>query len=229
MDILLGVCRPITLSFVFAGHRIKLKLVPLPTRIAILLNYPGTKVLYYPKSEIVGAIMDASITEIEVDDEKVEWRKLSVTLQNVIFNLVATLNGLTPEGFKLVQEKLNRLKENSKAAFEKRPPPYETEEWMLLAKAAYATMRTGLPFSKDYLLDEPYLLLLAVNVIAEAESEYYESLSAQAGQAQQPPIQTPLQQLPAFPPELKERGEEGIREYMLEVFRNFTGVTIVPD
>lgn len=213
-------CRPITLLFEVEGRRIVAKLVPLPARIAIPLNYSGSRNLYFPKGEILGAMMDASIVELEVDGEKIEWRKLPLPLQHIVFNLIATLNGLTPEGFELIQEKLRRLKENTKAVLEKREPPHETEVWMLLAKAAYAAMRAGLPFSKDHMIDEPYLLLLAVNVIAEAENEYYESISAGAQ------TQSSLQHIPTFPPELRERGEEGVRDYMLEVFRQITGTSL---
>lgn len=226
MDILLGMCEPITVSFEFQGKRVDMKLRPLPARVAIPLNFSGSEIIYFPRSEIARKIFESSIVELEIDGRKRDWRKLPLPLQSAIFHLIITLNGLTPEGYKIVSEELRKLKENSLAGFEKREPPHEFSVWMLLAKAAFAALRAGLPFSQPILLDEPYLLILAVFTIAEAESEYYESLSQQVrGESS---VHLPPPKIPSFTPQFRAQGEQGVREYMLEVFKQITGVSIVP-
>lgn len=221
MDILLGACVPITVSFHLLGKRFNVKLRPLPTRVALALNYPSYNNIRYPKDELVALILDTSIVKIEVDEREVSWRNLPLVIQNVLFNLIITLNGLTPEGLKYITDELQKLKEISLAEYEKRPPPYETKEWMLVAKAAFAAFRTGTAFSAPTLLDEPYLLLLAVNTIAQAEAEYYDRISATTARTE-----TTIAygaELPTFTSRLKEKGKEGVKEYMRKVFEQITG------
>lgn len=223
-NIIFAACLPFTYTLVAGGKTIRVKLKPVPTRLAfacIYLTSPDAE-LTPAQGDFVSELIRSTVLSVVIDGDEIPPSRLSPTIQNALVNFIMNLNGLTPESAGLLQEELRKLKENVKAQMKHQPPPNPYEPWMGLANAAYAALSQGGNFAADNLLDEPFIAILLANTIAEAEREYLEEeqRKARMGRGE---VVTTEQEIP-LPP----KGKVDISAEMRKIFEAITGVPLPP-
>jgi len=136
---------------------------------------------------VINELYEHCVTSVEIDHAPVRPDELPIPLYYSIGISILIFNGLLGDGSVRLRSSLNFLKRYARTLFEERewtgkPPPL----WVAFVLRSYLSLNKGLPFSKERFTDEPYVLVEGWFTVAEAEGEYYKSLSEQSRQPPPP-------------------------------------------
>lgn len=220
-DIIFASCLPLTYTLTAGGKILRVKLRPIPTRLAFACIM-GTTDLAPAGEDFVSELLRSTVVSVEIDGENIPPSRLSPAVQSALVDFIMSINGLTPESAEILQEELRKLKENVKAQLRHMTPPHPHEPWMGLANAAYAALSQGGNFAANSLLDEPFIAVLLANTIAEAEREYLEEeqRKARTGAIQ---VGEPIPEIT-----IPRKGKTDISEEMKKIFEAITGISLPP-